>query len=156
MPTDPKRLLIRDRIETVLAAITAGADYFFTTVKVFKIDILEVNCPGYPCYSVHPDSGGQLAADSDNSLDETFYLNVKGMVKDMADPGAAVIQASRDVRKALDDDFRSGLAGSLGTLAIRIRFPEPPVTDNGLFSGGGLGFFELRVEILITGDYGSL
>lgn len=156
MPTDPKRLQIRDRIIDVLEAIVEGADYFFTPVKVFMVDVLEVQCPGYPCYSVHPDSGGSMAEEGDSNFAETFFLNVKGLVKDLEDPGAAVLKASRDVRKAIDADFASGAAGSLGTLVKGLRFTEPPVTDNGFFSAQGLGFFEQRVEITACGSYADL
>lgn len=154
--TDPRKLQVRDRIFKVLEDIKAGSDFHFTPKKVFKVDVLEVDCPGFPCYSVHPDSGGQMIDESDGYFQETYNLNVKGLVKDMADPGAVVLKAIRDVRKAINDDYAGGLPGSLGALATRLRFPEPPATDNGFFSGQGLGYFEQRVELTIVGKLEDL
>jgi len=156
MPVNPKRLQVRDRVIALLTAITAGASYFFTTVKVFPKTVLETECPGYPCASVHPDSGGEIAESTSNSYDETFYLSVEGLVKDLDDPGAAVLKWNRDIRKAIDDDHRNGGAGSLATLAVLCEIREPPETDNGFFSGKGFGWFKQRIKFMVTGDIGDL
>jgi hypothetical protein len=156
MPDDPLRLQVRDRLKLVLESIKAGEDYFATPEDVRLVDVLSVQVKGYPTYSVHPDSGGRIEEQNDNCIDESYTFVVKGMVKDPEDPGAACLKAIRDVRKAIDDDYTAGGTGSLQTLVVRLRFPDPPTTDNGLFSDQGLAYFEQRVEVTISGNYGSL
>ena len=156
-PTNPKRLQIRDRIVTVLTAITAGANYFYTPAKVLCRLVHLKEADAFPTYCVTHDSGGENIDLTDNSYDSTFYISVYGYVRDESDPTAALIKAVRDVERAINEDWKSGASGTLGVLAVRILFPEPPETDNGILAlDGSFGYFNLRVRFTVTGDWGAI
>jgi hypothetical protein len=156
MPNDPKRLQIIDRIVTVLSNIQTGTDYFYTPYEVKKRFIHWEEAKGFPTYMVFTDSGGEIVFAGYNLYDEIFYVNVKGIVKDWKDTVSVLEKCIRDVRKAINDDAKSGASGTLGTLCIEVRIEEPPLTDNGYLSLEGFGFFEQRIRIRISGDFGEL
>lgn len=158
-PTDPLSLKTIDRIITVLKAITAGDDFFFTPYDVAKKFVhweeAKVKA-GKPLYMVFRDSGGSIEFAGTDLYDEHWYLNVKGYVKDNSDTVTPLTRAIRDIRKAINDDSKSGDAGTLGALGVQTTFDEPPETDNGYLSVVGLGFFDQRVKVITTGDFGEL
>lgn len=154
-PADPKRLQVIDRIVTVLAAITAGATYFYTPAQVIKRYLDPEEVKDFPTYSVSYDSGGRLENSGEDLYDEDFYINVKGYVQDYEDTVTKMERALRDIRRAINEDSKSGAAGSLGVLAVETRIEDGAETDNGYYSLAGLGFFEQRIRVKIAGDYGD-
>jgi len=156
-PSAPMRETIRDRVITVLQAITAGDNYFYTPYEVTQRFIHWKEANGFPTYMVHFDSGGTNKVLSSHQFDVDFYLSIKGIVGgDPDDPQTAVIRANRDIQKAIDYDSHSGGAGSLVTLGAVVSFEEQPITDNGYLSLEGFGFFDQRMRIQIIGAYGDM
>ena len=158
-PTDPMSLKIIDRIVTILQAIIAGDSYFFTPYDVAKKFVhweeakVKANRPQYMIFR---DSGGRTEFAGTNLYDEHWFINVKGYVKHNSDTVTPLEKAIRDIQKAINDDSKSDAAGSLGQLGIQVIFEEPPSTDNGYLSSQGFGFFEQRVKVISTGDFGEL
>ena len=157
-PTNPIRLQVIDRVVTVLGAITAGADYFFTPGRVYKrwVHLDEINA--FPCYMVTAsDKGGPIdTSGAPHVYEETFYISIKGVIKDSNDTVTKCEQALRDIRYAINTDSKSGVAGSLGALTDSIKCTEGPDMDDGYLSLEGYGFFDQRVEVKIHGDFGEL
>jgi len=155
--TNPKRLQVIDRIVTVLKAIVTGDNYFYTPYDVTKRFVHWAEAKGFPLYMVHSASGGTIVYAGEQQYDESFYVSVKGIVQDQNDTISKLEKAIRDIRKAINDDSESTAAGSLGTLCVQVRIDEPPETDNGYLQlEGGFGFFDQRIHIQITGEYGEL
>ncbi len=149
-PTIPTELAIRDRIVTVLSSITAGADYWYTPAKVFGRFVHWREYQGaFPLYMVTIGSGGTREFNSRNNVDETFYLSIKGYIKDNTDTTARILRCWQDIRVALAREMESPLPAALPSLgAFLLSIPEPPETDDGYMAiEGGLGFFDVRVEI---------
>ena len=156
-PTDPKRLQVINRVVAVLQAITAGASYFYTPYAVVKRFFHWKEVTGFPVYMVFSDSGGSIVlAGAPDLYDEDFYINIKGYVQDNNDTVTVLERAIRDVQYAINQDSKSGVAGTLGTLAIETRMEESPETDNGYLSLEGFGFFDMRIRVKISGDYGEI
>jgi len=158
-PTDSLTLQAIDRVITVLKAIVAGDDYFYTPYDVAKKFIHWQESPVTPTkphYMVFRDSGGSIEFSGTNQYDETWYINIKGYVKDNADTVTKMERAIRDIRKAINDDSKSAEAGSLGVIAVQTIFEAPPETDNGYLSSEGFGFFDMRVKVITSGDFGEL
>lgn len=158
-PTNPLTQQIIERIITVLKAIVAGDNYFYTPYDVAKkfVHWEEARLtPDKPHYMIFRDSGGSIEFAGTNQYDETWYINIKGYVKDNSDTVTKLERAIRDIRKAINDDSKSAAAGSLGALGIQTIFEEPPETDNGYLSVEGFGFFDQRVKIITSGDFGEL
>lgn len=154
-PADPKRLQVINRVVTVLQAITAGADYFYTPAQVIKRYLDPGEVKSFPTYAAFSDSGGVIENRGQDLYDEDFYINVKGYVADQEDTVTRLECALRDVKRAINEDSKSGAAGTLGVLAVETRIEEPPETDNGYYSLMGIGFFELRIRVRVAGDYGE-
>ena len=154
-PSDPKRIVIRDRVITVLKAITKGSDYFYEPFEVTKRFIHWREAKGYPTYMVHSDSGGENITLSNHQFDSTFYLSVKGVFNgDIDDPQIAVFRGHKDIRKAIDYDSHSGGAGSLLALGVLVKFEEQPITDNGYASlEGPFSFFDQRIGFRLITDF---
>lgn len=156
---NPLRLQVADRIATVLAAITAGNNYFHTPGKVAKRFMALSEMNHFPCYMVSTGTGGNLdLSGAPDEYDETMYLIVRGVVKASRDTVTPLEQALRDVRKAINDDSTDrATTGALGNLdgvsEVRIDSIE---TDDGYLSAEGFGFFELRIRVVITGTEGEL
>jgi len=158
-PTDPLTLQIIDRIITVLKAIIAGENYFYTPYAVAKkfTHWQEASMtPTKPHYMVFRDSGGSIEFAGTDLYDEHWYINIKGYVKDNSDTVTKLEKAIRDIRKAINDDSKSAVAGSLGALGVQTIFEEPPTTDNGYLSSEGFGFFDMRIKVITSGDFGEL
>ena len=156
-PSDPKRIVIRDRTITVLKAITKGSDYFYEPFDVTKRFIHWREAKGFPTYMVHFDSGGENVTLSSHQFDSAFYLSIKGIVRgDAEDPQTALIRANRDIQKAIDYDSHSGGAGSLVELGVLVKFEEQPITDNGYLAVEGFGFFDQRVRFQLISEYGTI
>jgi hypothetical protein len=151
-PTDPKRLQVADRFETVINAITAGDNYFFTPHKVAK-KLLEYGDAKYgPLYMILDDSGGEIVFSGHELFDETFYISVHGIVHDRDDLVTAVEKAVRDVRRAVNEDSKSTASGSLMNITEQVRIDEPPELD--YFED--FAFFRQRFRNQISGDFGEL
>lgn len=155
-PTEIKRVQILDRLVEALEAIREGASYFATPASVAKRYTHWKEIVRGPAYSVHIDSEGEGETKMGDGRTETFHFNIKGVVMDEKDPATAVAHASRDVRYAIDQDFKSAATGSLGTLCLGVFFDGPPDTDNGYLSLEGKGQFEQRVRIVARGTIGTL
>ena len=155
-PTLPKRLQAIERIIDVLKAISAGSNYFYSAYEVNRRFKHWDELNGSPTYSVHTDSGGELVELTDHKYDETFVVVVKGVIDNMDDPVGTLEKCIRDVRTAIDADSFHGGTGTLSRLAVRTRIAGPPDTDNGNLSLIGKAYFEQRIEITISGDFGEL
>lgn len=157
--TNPLTQQIIERIITVLAAITTGSSFFYTPAAVTKRYVHwreAILTPDTPYYMVFRDSGGVTAYIGENNYCTDYYINVKGYVQDNNDTVTRLERAIRDVCKAINDDSKSGAAGSLGVLAAAVTIEEPPETDNGYLSLEGIGFFDQRVRVRIDGEFGEL
>ena len=154
--TNPLRLQVIDRVVTVLKAIAEGTSYWYTPCEVVKRFVHWTEAKGFPTYMVFTDSGGKLEAGTPNFFSEEFNVNVKGIVKDHVDTVTKVERCLRDIRKAINDDTRPSTgAGSLGALGALVFIEEGATTDNGYLSLEGFGFFEQRIRIVISGDFGN-
>ncbi len=157
--TNPLTQQIIERIVTVLAAITTGDDFFYTPAAVAKrfVHWREASFSAdKPYYMVFRDSGGVITQIGENLYCEDYFINIKGYVKDNNDTVTRLERAIRDIKKAINDDSASEVAGTLGALAAAVTIEEPPETDNGYLSLEGIGFFDQRIRIRIDGDFGEL
>ena len=158
-PTNPLTQQIIERVITVLEAITAGDNFFFTPFEVIKryVHWREARLtPTKPLYMVFRDSGGVITNIGENRYEDDYFINIKGYVQDPSDTVTKLERAIRDVCKAINDDSASEAAGSLGALAAAVTIEEPPETDNGYLSLEGFGFFDQRIRIRIDGNFGEL
>jgi hypothetical protein len=156
----PLRLQVINRIVTVLGAITAGTDYWFTPAKVAKKFLTPEEAVGFPCYMVMAGEKGNRIelAGSPKVYDEFFTVSVKGIIKNSSDTVTDCEKALRDIRKAINDDSISGTSGTLGNMTgvVAIRIDQGPDMDDGSWSINGYGFFDQPISVHITGDYGEL
>lgn len=158
-PTDPLSLQIIERIITVLEAIVAGVDFNYTPYSVAKkfVHWEEASVKANrPLYMVFRDSGGSIVFAGTDLYDETWYVSIKGYVKHNSDTVTPLERAIQDIQKAINNDSKSGAAGSLGALGVQTIFEEPANTDNGYLSSQGFGFFDQRLKIITSGDFGEL
>ena len=155
-PSASLRIQVINRVVAVLQAIVAGADYFYTPYAVVKKYLTESELKGYPTYMVFASTGGNIEIASTNLYDETFMVSIKGWVSDPADTVTKVENAVRDIRRAINEDSKLGTAGSLGALTVEVRIEEPPDTDDGYWSIANLGWFDQRIRVTISGDFGEL
>lgn len=157
-PENPIRLKIRDRMIYVLKNhIIRGEEYFFTPYEVVDNFVLWDECRGFPTYMIHTASGGNIVEVGRELYDETFYISIKGWVKDLKDATTALEKSVRDIRKAVNlDSLDFETSGSLGFLGVQVRIDEPPETLEGYLSGLGFEFFDQRIRCHISGDYGEL
>lgn len=158
-PTNPLTQQVIDRIVEVLALITAGVDYFYTPASISKrfVHWREARfTPDKPLYMVFRDSGGEINYIGENLYCEDWVVNVKGYVQDKTDTVTKMERAIRDIKKAINDDSKSGAAGSLGVITAAVTIEEPPSTDNGYLSLEGMGFFDQRIRIRTDGEFGEL
>ncbi len=156
MPTEPLIQKIRDRIITVLKAITAGDDYFYTPFKVEEKFISHEQLKGDPTYFVFiGDAEPPEFAGVPDDYDQTFFVLVGGWVKDMSDPTKKAIRAMRDVTRAIDEDSKSASANTLGTMAHQV-IPDSWDTTKGNFSILGFEWFERRFKVLVSGTFDEL
>lgn len=158
MPSDPLRLQVLDRFETVLNSIEAGTNYFYTPHEVSKSPIAYELAKHGPLYQalVTEDATGEIVITGRENYDETYYISVEGVVHDRADLGTKLEKAIRDVRYAIDQDAKSSAVGSLGALTVQVRIDGSP--DVAYFSEKRDDFavFEQMFRIQITGDFGVL
>ena len=153
-PAVPKRLQVIDRLVAVLTAITAGADYFYKPAEVLKRLVAIDECSGFPVYMVFPVSGGPIDfSGAPDEYDEDMEILIKGYAKDTLDPVTEVERCLRDVRRAINEDSKSGVAGTLGVLAVETRIEASPETE---FSIDGFGGFDQRIRVKITGTFGEI
>ena len=158
-PSDPKSLVVIDRIVEVLAAIRAGADFFYTPQEVTKRFIHWRDAKGYPTYMVHIASGGVVTNIGTDLYRYQFWLSVKGIVRELGDTVSPLVKSIRDIQKAINDDTKDrSSTGALGTMPCitEIRIDDPPETDNGYLAVEGFGFFDQRIRVSIDGDFGEI
>ncbi len=151
---NPLRLQVIDRIAAVLQAITAGANYWFAPGMTVQKKLLAIeDCSGYPAYMVFPIPGGPIEESGYERFDEDIAVLIKGYIKDEAAPVTMLEKCLRDVRRAINEDRKSGVAGSLGVIASRLTFEESPEVE---FTIDGFGCFDQVVHVKIIGDFGVL
>ncbi len=158
-PTNPLSQQCIDRIVTVLAAITAGDNYFYTPFDVIKEYMIwrEAKLTAdKPLYMVARASGGVITYIGENLYELEFMISVQGYVQDPSDAVTRLCRAIRDIQKAINDDSKSETAGTLGALAAAVTMEESPETDNGYFSPEDVGWFDQRIRVRIDGDFGEL
>ena len=154
-PTASKRLQVINRVVTVLGAITAGADYNYTPAQVTKGFIAVPT--GYPVYEVLSASGGEIELHLDQQNTEAFYITVVGKVQGSTDCVTLIENALRDVRKAINEDFKPEAgAGSLGTLATDMRIDTPPDIAYEFEGIGPFNAFAQRVRFQVSGEWGEI
>jgi hypothetical protein len=155
-PESSIRLKVRERIITVLEAITTGTDYWKAPYKVERRFIGWMEAKGFPTYMVFTGAGGGTnLAGAPDEYDEEFNIEIKGIVQD-EDPTTEIEHCVQDIRKAINEDSKSGIAGSLGVLADQSVQVAGIETDKGYLSVEGFGYFEFPVRVTIHGDYGVL
>jgi hypothetical protein len=155
LPTASLRLQVIERVVTVLKAITAGASYFYTPAHVSKGFVAEPQ--GYPVYQVLSESGGEIELYSDQQNAESFYIAIVGKVQDASDVVTKIENALRDVRKAINEDFKPGMgAGSLINLASDMRIEAPPDIEYEFEGVGFFGYFSQRVRFQVYGEFGEI
>jgi len=156
-PEQSIRLKVRERIVVVLGAIVTGTDYWKAPYEVARRFIGWMEAKGFPTYMVMIGTGGNTdLAGAPDEYEEEFNVTIKGIVQDNEDPTAAIEHCVQDIRKAINRDSKSGVAGSLGALCDQVIQEEGIETDNGYLSVEGFGYFEFLVHIKIHGDYGVL
>jgi len=158
-PTNPLTQQIIERVITVLEAITAGDNFFYTPYAVIKryVHWREAKLTATkPLYMVFRDSGGVITYIGENNYCADYFINIKGYVQDPSDTVTKLERAIRDVCKAINDDSKGESAGALGALTAAVTIEEPPETDNGYLSLEGFGFFDQRIRIRIDGEFGEL
>jgi len=158
VPTSPLRLQVIDRAIVVLKAIAAGTSYFYTPYEVVKRLKNFNECGGFPTYMVFfGAASGTPEAHLDNEYVETMTLSIQGWVDmEMGEPQTKLCKCIRDVQKAINDDSKSTVVGSLGQLTSGMCDIGPVETDNGGFSLQGFAFFEQTVSVKLVGDWGTL
>jgi len=127
--TNPIRLRVADRFVEVLKAIESGSTYWYTPHEVQRNVIPYENAKHGPIYSVFTEGAGPIEIESDNNINEMFYIAVDGIVFDRSDPVAVVEKALTDVRLAIDTDSINPAANTLGTLCYQVRMDESPEMD---------------------------
>ena len=154
-PSEPLRLTILKRYETVLNAITAGDDYFFTPHKVSKHPISYELAKFGTLYQIY---SGDEAGTIDYTVghitrDETFFVNIQGIVYDMADLTTKLERALVDIRKALDTDAIATAAGTLGQLTDYAKMAESAEMAYFSIEEDDFALFNQRWINHITGTY---
>ena len=154
-PTASKRLQVIDRVVVVLGAIVAGANYFYTPAQVTKGFVAVPT--GYPVYEVLSASGGEIELHLDQQNTEAFYIVIVGKVQGSTDCVTLIENALRDVRKAINDDFKPAAgAGSLGTLATDMRIDTPPDIAYEFEGIGLFNAFAQRIKFQVSGEWGEI
>jgi hypothetical protein len=156
---NPKRLQVIDRIVNRLQAITAGSDFFFTPARVAKKLLHIDQTTATPVYMVMAgEQGGPIEEDGPPDVyHETFYVSVKGVIRDNADTVTKCEQALRDIRRAINEDTRpTAGTGSLHDIADRVIVVKGPDMDDGYNSLNGFGYFDQQFQVEIHGDFGEL
>jgi hypothetical protein len=158
VPTTPLRLAVIDRMLVVLKAISAGASFFYTPYAVQKRLMHFKECGGFPTYMIFMGAAsGAPEAHLDSEYVETLTLSVQGWVDmELGEPQSKLCKCIRDVQKAINDDSKSTVVGSLGQLTSGMCDIGGCETDNGGFSLEGFAFFDQTITVKIVGDWGTL
>jgi hypothetical protein len=157
MPTKGKKLQALERVVAVLNAIQAGADYWFKPYAVNMRFTHWSECTGFPTYSVHINGSPRMTICGPSNLwDEDMTISIKGIVQDNYDTTTKILKCIQDIRRAVDADSMSGVAGTLGTLAVECVPDEGFETDDGYLSMEGFGFFDQKYRIKVSGEPAEL
>jgi len=150
-PTDPKSVLVRERIIAVLRDIVGGSDFFYTPGVVYDNYVNWKAREAFPAYQVYFGAGGEWKEHAGLQAEETFSVLVHGEFKERDDSPVAVRRGIRDVRKAIMDDSASGgTADSLQALCARVTLGGTE-TDNGQGALVGSGWFTQEFLVTISG-----
>lgn len=157
-PPDPLTLQVIDRIVTVLKGIVGGADYFYTVGEnVIKGAKHYQEVTSFPFDMVSAETEDRKPEYlPDNLVRKYMAVSVKAYVDaEGGEPVTKLLKHLRDVQKAINEDSRSGTAGALGAIADFTEI-ETVETDNGMLALEGYGYFDQRVVVCITGNWGTL
>ena len=159
VPATPKRLSVIDRVVAVLKAIDPSLGFFYPPYAVQKRLMNFKECGGYPTYFVFMSGAGAAPeAHLDSEYVESLTLSIQGWVDlELGEPQSKLCKCIRDVQKAIADDAKSTVAGSLGVLCANGLCDIGGVeTDNGGFSLEGASFFSQEISVKLIGDFGEL
>lgn len=165
MPTPaslPLRVQAIDRVATVLGAITAGSDYWYTPGRIAKLYIPneEIDCEVTYMIFAGIGEGTIEFAGAGGGVDslymEDVFITIQGVVRSDSDTATMVGKCIRDIRKAIDADSCSGVAGTLGAMFVETRMEKAPITDNGWFANLNYGRFEIQLRVKTEGTYANL
>ncbi len=153
--TDPKTLQIVDRTVTILKDIREGSTYWKTPADVVKGQRALEEATGFPLDMVHlgPEWQDPARALGTNQVFPSVIVT-SYLAPENGDYVTGLIRHLADIRLAIDEDFKSGAAGSLGALATHMRFMAA-VTDalGELLPYGG---FHQEIQFIATGAWGAL
>lgn len=155
-PSEPLRLTVLKRFETILGAISAGDTYHYTPHKVDKHPIPYELAKYGPLYQIFSgDEAGPVdqAHRGHGIYSETFHVNIQGFVHDRTDLTTKLEKALADVREAVNTDALSAATGSLGAITDQVRMDES--AESGYFSDteDDFALFNQRWRVEITGTY---
>lgn len=154
-PSEPLRLTILKRFETILAAITAGDDFFYTPHLISKHPISRELSTWGPLFAVLT---GDRTGPIDYTVghvtrDETFYVDVRVVVHDDTDLTTKLERALTDIRKAIDEDAISSEVGSLGQLTVQTLMDESALVEYHSEGEDSFVTFNQPWRVDITGTY---
>ena len=135
--------------------IMVGDDYHRTPYEVIARFVHWREASGYPLYMVYIESSEPPEFAGTELYDQDVIFTIKGYVKHDSDTLKEMLYSMADIRKAINADSKSGAAGTLGTLTVQTRISDF-WTDNGYLSLEGLGFFELKIAVTVSGDEGEM
>jgi hypothetical protein len=151
-PTDPKSVLVRERVLALLRDIVAGDDFYFTPGYVWDNYKAWNEIDADYSLEVYFGEGGEPTPYAGLQMEEPFILIVHGRIGKSEDPPGDVRKAMRDVRKAIMDD---AAGGTLASLAARVKLGASR-TDGGQEASLGSGWFEQEFSITILGNIKDL
>jgi hypothetical protein len=147
-PSDPKRQAIIDAIVARLAAITAGATYFFTPeVGVDYRHHSEIT--KFPYYGViEGDEMNDFLAMTPQ-IKTTLSVSIVGWVSDAEDRRKALNRAVADVQRAIvSDDTWGGIAFETRPLSV--------ITDEATLFAKPFAYFEINIQVVWHHDHQTI
>jgi len=150
---EPKRLLIIERVVTVLKAMRQGEGYWYTAADVVKQVVHEREVLKFPFYMVEYESSpGSPKSNINHQFTEDLAIIIKGACDGEAgDTTTKLERCIRDVRTAIDADTSSVAAGSLGALGAVVTIDALEIEHDEKY-----GYFNQRFIAHIRGDWRSL
>jgi hypothetical protein len=127
-----KEAILRD-LESALAAITAGADYYTSVARVTRVDTVPIDLPEFPAIVITPlgteyDPPGQATT---LAIHGHYRIRATLIVRTRTDAVADLENFIRDVHKAiLVDTTRGGRAIDTRLVSDEVYYPtdiEEPV-----------------------------
>ena len=151
--SDPKRLLVIDRVVAVLKAMKQGEGYWYAAAEVVKQVVHERQVTEFPFYMVEYESSpGPPKSGINHQFTEDLAIIIKGACDpENGDTTAKLERCIRDVRTAIDADASSGVAGSLGALGVIVTVDALEIEHDERY-----GVFNQRFVAHIRGDWRNL